>query len=72
MGHKKNSDSFASMDAVIGVNKLLVKVYLKELIFQIGSIHLTTGKRSSRSGSIIAIGRLEKVKGFDQLIKKLD
>ena len=27
------------------------------------------GERSSRSGPIIAIGRLEKVKGFDQLIK---
>ena len=68
-GHKKNSDSFASMDAVIGVNKLLVKGISKGTYIPNWFNPSHDGKRSSRSGSIIAIGRLEKVKGFDQLIK---
>jgi glycosyltransferase involved in cell wall biosynthesis len=68
-GHKKNSGSFESMDAVIGVNKLLVKDIPKGAYIPNWFNPSHDGKRSSRSGSIIAIGRLEKVKGFDQLIK---
>ena len=68
-GHKKNNNSFASMDAVIGVNKLLVKDIPKGTYIPNWFNPSHDGKRSSRSGSIIAIGRLEKVKGFDQLIK---
>ena len=68
-GHKKNNNSFASMDAVIGVNKLLLKDIPKGTYIPNWFNPSHEGKRSSRSGSIIAIGRLEKVKGFDQLIK---
>jgi glycosyltransferase involved in cell wall biosynthesis len=68
-GHKKNNDSFASMDAVIGVNKSLVKDIPNGTYIPNWFNPSHHGKRSSRSGSIIAIGRLERVKGFDQLIK---
>ena len=68
-GHKKNSHSFASMDAVIGVNKLLVKDMPKGTYIPNWFNPSHDGRRSSRSGSIVAIGRLEKVKGFDQLIR---
>lgn len=68
-GHKKNNNSFTSMDAVIGVNKLLVKDIPKGTYIPNWFNPSHDGKKSSRSGSIIAIGRLEKVKGFDQLIK---
>jgi glycosyltransferase involved in cell wall biosynthesis len=68
-GHKKNNGSFTRMDAVIGVNKLLVKDIPKSTYIPNWFNPSHDGKRSSRSGPIIAIGRLEKVKGFDQLIK---
>jgi len=68
-GHKKNSNAFASVDAVIGVNKLLVKDIPGSTYIPNWFNPSHEGIRSSRSGSIIAIGRLEKVKGFDQLIK---
>ena len=67
--HKKNSDSLASMDAVISVNKLLIKDIPKGTYIPNWFNPCHDGKRSLRSGSIIAIGRLVKVKGFDQLIK---
>ena len=68
-GHKKNNFAFTKQDAVIGVNKLLINnipngSYIPNWF---NPFHL--GDRSDRSGPIIAIGRLEKVKGFDQLIK---
>jgi len=68
-GHKKNNSAFINVDAVIGVNKLLTEnipnsTYIPNWF---NPSHL--GHRSSRTGPIIAIGRLEKVKGFDQLIK---
>lgn len=68
-GLKKNNIAFAKMDAVIGVNKLLIENIPRSTYIPnwFNPAHL--GQSSSRSGPIIAIGRLEKVKGFDQLIK---
>ena len=68
-GHKKNNNAFTNIDAVIGVNKLLNKNIPGSTYISNWFNPSHTGERSSRSGPIIAIGRLEKVKGFDQLIK---
>jgi glycosyltransferase involved in cell wall biosynthesis len=68
-GYKKNNIAFANMDAVIGVNKLLIENMPKSTYIPNWFNPSHAGDRSSRSGPIIAIGRLEKVKGFDQLIK---
>ena len=68
-GHKKNNSAFTNVDAVIGVNKLLNKNIPDSTYISNWFNPSHTGERSSRSGPIIAIGRLEKVKGFDQLIK---
>ena len=54
---------------LLTVNKLLLKDIPKGTYIPNWFNPSHDGKRSSRSGSIIAIGRLEKVKGFDQLIK---
>ena len=68
-GHKKNNNAFTNLDAVIGVNKLLVKNIPKSTYIPNWFNPSHAGERSSRTGPIIAIGRLEQVKGFDQLIK---
>ena len=68
-GHKKNNSAFTNMDAVIGVNELLVKNIPNSTYIPNWFNPSHAGERSSRSGPIIAIGRLEKVKGFDQLVK---
>ena len=68
-GHKKNNSAFTNVDAVISVNKLLSKNIPNSTYIPNWFNPSHAGERSSRSGPIIAIGRLEKVKGFDQLIK---
>jgi len=68
-GHKKNNINFVNMDAVIGVNKLLIENIPKSTYIPNWFNPSHAGERSSRCGPIIAIGRLEQVKGFDQLIK---
>ena len=68
-GHKKNNNAFTNLDAVIGVNKLLIENIPKGTYIPNWFNPSHAGERSSRTGSIIAIGRLEPVKGFNQLIK---
>ena len=68
-GRKKNNSAFTNVDAVISVNKLLSKNIPNSTYIPNWFNPAHAGERSSRSGPIIAIGRLEKVKGFDQLIK---
>ena len=68
-GHKKNNSAFTNVDAVIGVNELLGKNIPNSTYIPNWFNPSHAGERSSRSGPIIAIGRLEKVKGFDQLVK---
>ena len=68
-GHKKNSVDFKNMDAVIGVNKLLAENTPNGTFIPNWFNPSHEGEQSSRTGPILAIGRLEKVKGFDQLIK---
>ena len=58
-----------NLDAVIGVNKLLTENIPNSTYIPNWFNPSHAGERSSRSGPIIAIGRLEKVKGFDQLVK---
>ena len=68
-GHKKNNHVFTKLDAVIGVNKVLIKNIPRSTYIPNWFNPSHVGTPSSRTGPIIAIGRLEKVKGFDQLIK---
>ena len=68
-GHKKNNNAFTNLDAVIGVNKSLVENIPKGTYIPNWFNPSHAGERSLRTGPIIAIGRLEQVKGFDQLIK---
>ena len=68
-GHKKNNNAFTNLDAVIGVNKLLIENIPKGTYIPNWFNPSHAGERSSRTGPIIAIGRLEPVKGFNQLIK---
>jgi glycosyltransferase involved in cell wall biosynthesis len=68
-GHKKNNNTFTNLDAVIGVNKLLIENIPKGTYIPNWFNPSHAGERSSRTGPIIAIGRLEPVKGFNQLIK---
>ena len=68
-GHKKNNNAFTNLDAVIGVNKLLVENIPKGTYIPNWFNPSHAGERSSRTGPIIAIGRLEPIKGFNQLIK---
>ena len=68
-GHKKNNNAFTNLDAVIGVNKLLIENIPKGTYVPNWFNPSHAGERSSRTGPIIAIGRLEPVKGFNQLIK---
>ena len=68
-GHKKNNSAFTNVDAVIVVNKLLSKNIPNSTYIPNWFNPSHAGERSSLSGPIIAIGRLEKIKGFDQIIK---
>lgn len=68
-GHKKNNNAFTNLDAVIGVNQLLIENIPKGTYIPNWFNPSHAGERSSRTGPIIAIGRLEPVKGFNQLIK---
>ena len=68
-GHKKNNNAFTNLDAVIGVNKLHIENIPKGTYIPNWFNPSHAGERSSRTGPIIAIGRLEPVKGFNQLIK---
>jgi glycosyltransferase involved in cell wall biosynthesis len=68
-GHKKNNNAFTNLDAVIGVNKLLIENIPKGTYIPNWFNPSHAGERSSRTGPIIAIGRLEPIKGFNQLIK---
>jgi len=68
-GHKKNNHAFAKLDAVVGVNKVLIKNIPGSTYIPNWFNPSHVGTSSSRTGPIIAIGRLEKVKGFDLLIK---
>ena len=68
-GHKKNNNAFTNLDAVIGVNKLLIENIPKGTYIPNWFNPSHAGERSSRTGPIIAIGRLEPVKGFNLLIK---
>ena len=54
---------------MIGVNKLLIENIPKGTYIPNWFNPSHAGERSSRTGPIIAIGRLEPVKGFNQLIK---
>ncbi len=68
-GHKKNNNAFTNLDAVIGVNKLLVENIPKGTYIPNWFNPSHAGEQSSRTRPIIAIGRLEPVKAFNQLIK---
>jgi glycosyltransferase involved in cell wall biosynthesis len=68
-GHKKNNFAFKNIDSVIGVNKMLIDNIPNSYYISNWFNPSHSGERSSRSGPIIAIGRLEKVKGFNQLIE---
>ena len=67
-GQKSRKSTFLIPNATIGVNKKLADS-VKDGIFIPNWFNPShAGNRSTREGSIIAIGRLEKVKGFDLLI----
>ena len=55
-GHKKNNNAFTNLDAVIGVNKLLVENIPKGTYIPNWFNPSHAGERSSRTGPIIAIG----------------
>ena len=68
-GHKTHQSSVKHADAIIGVNRTLLKDIPNAVFIPnwFNPSHL--GQPSSRTGPVIAVGRLEKVKGFDLLIK---
>ena len=68
-GHKKNNKAFTKIDAVIGVNRNLIKDISNGSYISNWYNPSHSGQTSTRDGPIIAVGRLEKVKGFDLLIK---
>ena len=68
-GYKSNNSSFKQSDAVIGVNKELIKNIPSGTFIPNWYNPNHRGDCSLRTGPIIAVGRLEKVKGFDNLIK---
>jgi len=68
-GHKKNNYAFTNMDAVIGVNKELINGIPGSAYIPNWFNPSHAGESSTRKGPIISIGRLEKVKGFDHLIR---
>ena len=69
-GHKRASNSVIKKShAVIGVNKKLINGIENAVFIPNWFNPVHQGIPSSRSGPILAIGRLEKVKGFDLLIR---
>ena len=68
-GHKANNNPFKRADIVIGVNKQLIKNLHGAKCIPNWFNPSHQGVSSSRTGPIIAIGRLEKVKGFNLLIQ---
>ena len=68
-GHKKNNKPFMKVDAVIGVNKKLLRGISNGTYIPNWFNNNHQGKQSTRKGPILAVGRLEKVKGFDHLIQ---
>lgn len=67
-GHKSKKSSFLMPDATIGVNKKLAGNVEHGVFIPNWFNPSHAGEPSTREGLIIAIGRLEKVKGFDLLI----
>jgi glycosyltransferase involved in cell wall biosynthesis len=67
-GLKSHNRSVKYADSVIGVNKELVKDMPQATIIPNWFNPSHQGLPSSRTGPVIAVGRLEKVKGFDLLI----
>lgn len=67
-GLKSHNRSIKYADSVIGVNKEVVKDIPQAKVIPNWFNPTHQGRPSSRTGPIIAVGRLEKVKGFDLLI----
>ena len=67
-GLKSNNRSVKYADSVIGVNKEVVKDMPQAKVIPNWFNPAHQGLPSSRTGPVIAVGRLEKVKGFDLLI----
>jgi glycosyltransferase involved in cell wall biosynthesis len=67
-GLKSHNRSIKYADSVIGVNKEVVKDIPQAKVIPNWFSPAHQGRPSSRTGPIIAVGRLEKVKGFDLLI----
>ena len=67
-GLKSHNRSIKYADSVIGVNKEVVKDIPQAKVIPNWFNPAHQGLPSSRTGPVIAVGRLEKVKGFDLLI----
>ena len=67
-GLKSHNRSVKYADSVIGVSKEVVKEMPQAKVIPNWFNPAHQGLPSSRSGPVIAVGRLEKVKGFDLLI----
>ena len=67
-GLKSHNRSVKYVDSVIGVNKKIVKDMPQAKVIPNWFNPAHQGLPSSRTGPVIAVGRLEKVKGFDLLI----
>jgi glycosyltransferase involved in cell wall biosynthesis len=67
-GLKSQNRSVKYADSVIGVNKEVVKDIPQAKVIPNWFNPAHQGLPSSRTGPVIAVGRLEKVKGFDLLI----
>ena len=67
-GLKSHNRSVKYADSVIGVNKKVVKDMPQAKVIPNWFNPAHQGLPSSRTGPVVAVGRLEKVKGFDLLI----
>ena len=67
-GLKSHNRSVKYADLVIGVNKKVVKDMPQAKVIPNWFNPAHQGLPSSRTGPVVAVGRLEKVKGFDLLI----
>ena len=67
-GLKSHNRSVKYVDSVIGVNKKIVKDMPQAKVIPNWFNPAHQGLPSSRTGPVVAVGRLEKVKGFDLLI----
>ena len=67
-GLKSHNRSVKYADSVIGVNKEVVKDMPQAKVIPNWFNPAHPGLPSSRTGPVVAVGRLEKVKGFDLLI----